>query len=484
MLSNSSVTIGTNLAEIVTDSGVRLVPKQSTLLQELTASINNNLFSKIDRKEYIEPTILQSSLGNEVVIKNVKSYSHSSHDILMDNYIEDLTNIITNHIAFSRNVVNKEINKLKEKVQEGLSSFKYKEAEDFFNITYFKLEDVFKSFIIENEISSYKNSSGKFFFDSLDLSKISREEFDLLSYILTGDEEQDKYIMSWFNSLGKDKALSYMIDNIPEYSLSVNNLLDYSLINYLFYRNLLNKSDLDLGYSSIQLRSKSSANKDYFGNKLSVAIDLYFKDIRNNKILTTDSETAFSYFNDKPLSITIYEETFAKLAEAGVSIEVLFGFISSQNRNNITIDELINNKENYLSKWNNTRSLYLIHMNNSKLDIFKQILRTKFEDSVQELTDEEKEVTNNSPEFITETKKLGNKYIDELQLSEIDNIEKICLILTAKIRFRFTNSYFILNEMYEILKMSEDIQPLEAALYACVKYVTDFLLEQTDIVRI
>ena len=484
MLNQSSVTIGTNLAEIVANANIKLVPKQSTLLQELVAAINNNMFSKIEKRDYIEPTILQASLGNEVVVKNIKSYSQSSHDTLMDNYITDLSNIITNHISFARNVVNKEVTKLKEKIQEGLSTFKYKEAEDFFSISYFKLSDVFRSFIVENEINSYKGATAKFFFDSVDLSKIVKEDFDLLAYILTGDEEQDKLISAWFATLGKDKAFGFIADNIPEYALSVNNLLDYSLVNYLFYRNLLNRADLDLGYSSIQLNSKASANRDYFGNKLCVAIDLYNRDITSKKLLTTDSETAFSYFNDKPLSITIYEESFAKLAEAGLSIEVLFGFISSENRNNITVDELVAGKDNYISKWNNTRSLYLISMNNSKLDIFKQIVTQKFEESVNELTEEEKEVTNNSPKFIADTKEIGVKYIDQLQLSEIDNVDKICLDLVARIRFRFSNAFFILNEMSEILKMSDNIQPLEAALYASLKYVADFLLEQVDIVKV
>jgi hypothetical protein len=40
----------------------------------------------------------------------------------MDNYQVDLSNIITNHIAFARGVVNKEINLLKEKIQQGLSA--------------------------------------------------------------------------------------------------------------------------------------------------------------------------------------------------------------------------------------------------------------------------------------------------------------------------------------------------------------------------
>ncbi len=484
MLSQSSVSIGTNLAEIAATSGIKLVAKQSTLMQELVAAIGNNMFSKIEKRDYIEPTILHASIGQDVLVKQIKTYTESNHDTVMDNYQVDLANLIANHIAFARGIVNKEINLLKEKILEGLSSFKYKEAEDFFSITYFKMADVFSSYIIENEINSYKNSSNKFFFDPVDLSKLVKEEFDLASYILTGDADQDALINGWFASVGKDKLLGYLTENVPEYALSVHNLMNYSLINYLFYRNLLNKADLELGYSSVQLKSKCVANRDYFGNKLSVALDLYRKDIQSGRLLTADSETAFSYFSDKSLAITVYEESFARLAEAGCSVEVLFGFISSENRNNVTADELIANKDTYLAKWNSTRSLYLISMNNNKLDIFKQIACSKFDESIVELTDEEKEVSNNSSHFFEETKEQAYKYIDGLQLSEIDNLDKIALDLVGKVRFRFSNAHFLLNEMSEILKMSDDIDPMEAALYASVKYVTDFLIQQCDVIRV
>lgn len=484
MLSQSSVAIGTNLAEIAATNGIKLVPKQSTLIQELSAAIGNNMFSKIEKREYIEPSLLHAAAGNDVMVNKMKTYTQSSHDLLMDNYQVDLSNIIANHIAFARGVVNKEINLLKEKIQQGLSDYKFKEAEDFFNISYFKPADVFASYIMENEIGTYKGSTTKFFFDPVDLSKLVKEEFDLGGYILTGDAEQDNYISTWFNAEGKDRMLGYLTENVPEYSLSVHNLMDYSLINYLFYRNLLNKADLELGYSTVQLKSKCVANRDYFGNKLCVAMDAYRRDMANGRVLTTDSETAFSYFNDKPLSITVYEENFAKLAEAGCSIEVLFGYVSSENSNSVTVNELIANKENYISKWNTVRSLYVISMNGNKINIFRQIACSKFDETIVELTEEEKEVSNNSSQLLQETRDKAYAFIDNIQLSEIDDIDRICLELVAGIRFRFSNAYFILNEMTEIFKMSDNIDPMEAALYASVKYVTDFLFEQCEIVRV
>lgn len=484
MLSNTSVVVGTNLAEIFVERGVKLVPKQSTLLLELSSAISNNLFSKIENRDLVETSILHASSGNEVVNKGVKSYSHSVHDTIMDNYIEELTTIVSNHVSFARNTVNKEVTKLIEAIQGALSSYKYQDPEDFFNVSYFKLHDVFRSFIIDSEISSYKGSTVKFFFEPINLTPVvTAEDFDLASYILTGDEEQDSLILSWFNELGKEKAVHYLVNNIPEYSLSVKALLDFSLINYLFYRNLHNKTDLNVGLSSIQLRSRSASNRDYFGNKLGVAIEFYHRDVRNGVIFTTDSNTSFSIFNTRKLDITIYEESFTKLAEGGGSIEVIFGYISSEGKVDVTVDKLLANLDKYVSNWRNTRSMYLVYLNNSKLDIFKQLVAQKFEESLSDLTEAEKTDGFSSVDYVEATKKLAKEYIDSLELSEIDNIDLIALELVARIRFRFSNAYFILKEMHEIMLMNDDIQPLEAALYATIKYVTDFLIEQLDAVR-
>jgi len=491
MLSNSSVVIATNLAKVITDRSLSLVPKQSTLLLELTNSVKNNMFSNPDKEEYIEPGIVNASTGSVVSSKSVKTYSQSTHDTIMDNYIEDLAELTSKHLSFTRNVVNKEVVKLKESLETTLTNYKYREPEDFFKISYFKLSDVFKSELITSEISSYANSSGNFYCEALSLETLNNPEFDLLKYILTGDESQDKSIVDWFNTVGRDQALSYITTNVAEYSLATNKLLDYSLVNYLFFRNLTEKGEvvigegaINLGYSSIALKGKSSGNRDYFGNKLSVAVEAYGKDIRNGRLLTTDSNVMFSYFNNDSLDITIYEESFAVLAEKGVTIDAVFGCISSDNKNDVTVDQIVAKASDYLDKWRNTRSLYLITLNRSKLDIFKQILRQQFEVSIADCTDEEKEVFNTSSRYTEETLALANKYIDELQLSEIDCLDDICLELVAKYRFRFSNAWFLLREMKEIMAMDDKTEPLEAALYSTIRYITDYMLQQISVLKI
>lgn len=484
MLSNSSVVIGTNLAEICVDRGLRLVPKQLTLVGELTAAINNNMFSNVNQRDFIAPSILMAASGVENEARGVKSYQQSTHDSIMDNSITDLAALVANYTAFARNVVNKEVTLLKEALEGGLSNYNYKQPEDFFNVTYFKLHEVFQSYLVSNTVGEYKDSTRKYYFETMSLTKVTDPEFDLAKYLLTGDEDQDTIIQSWFGTVGKDRALQYLTDSVPEYSMSNDAMLDYALVNFLFYRNLVEKSDLDLGLTAIQLRTKATANRDYFANKLGVTLELFHKDIRNGRLLSNTTETKFSYFNTNALNVTVYEDSFAKLAEGGANIEVLFGYIATSENNDVTVDALLAAKEDYLQKWMNTRSLYLISLNNNRLAIFKQILREVFESSLgRELTEDEQGFLNENPKFLDETKAMGNAYIDDLHVSDIDNLDKIALELVAKIRYRFTNGYFILKEMKEILGMSETMEPLEAALYATIKYITDYLLEQMDVVK-
>lgn len=492
MLSNSSVVVAGNLSEILTDRGLVLVPKTNTLVAQLSNAVSGGLLSTVagmvdaDR-DMVAARLVAASTGPEEVHRGQKIYQNSSHDTYMDNYVQDLSTLVSGYISFARSVVNKEVTRLKETLQDGLSNYKYKEPEEFFNVSYFKLNDVFSSYLVTSEVGSYQGSSSKFFFEPMTLGKLRDEGFELGKYLLTGDAEQDQYIVQWLAGIGENRAKSYLLDSTAVYAMTTDEMLDYALVGYLFYRNLTQKADLDLGYTATTLRSKASGNRDYFGNQLAVALELYRKDIRNGRLLSSNTQFAFSYFNDKPLQVKVYEENFRKLVEAGLNIEVVFGYIASASGgNDITVDELIQDGPSYLSKWGNTRSLYLLSVNSNRLNIFKQILTQTFEASLARDAEnaDEKEFLAQHAGFVEETRKLGVAYIEQLHTSDIDDLDRIALELVAKIRYRFTNSYFILREMQEILEMDDDIEPSQAALYATIRYITDFLLEHVDVVRV
>ena len=299
MLSNSSVMLGMNLASIVTDQGIKLVPKGNTLIAELNKAIDGNmLMSDYLSEDSINHSVLSASTGLYVTNRGEKSYQQSSHDTFMDNYVEDLAQLVSGYISFARSVVNKECVTLKETLFSALENYKHKDPEEFFSVSYIKLHDVFTSPVIGSEVLGYQNNTKNFQMEVMNLGVVREQEFSVAKYLLTGDSEQDAIIQDWMGVIGEARAKNYMTEAVKEFYLSTDELLNYSLVGYMFYRNLTERLDLDLGYTAATLRTRSAANRDYFGTKLAVALELYQKDIRNGKVFTATTEFAFSYFNE------------------------------------------------------------------------------------------------------------------------------------------------------------------------------------------
>lgn len=491
MLNKTTVEIGVNLGELFADRNVKIIPKANTLINELSRSIDNNL-GLLAGSPYIDVfaiknDILDASNGSNVVVAgNQNAYTPSEHDTYMDNYIEDLAKLVSGHIDFSRNVVNKEVQKLVERVQENINSYKYREAEDFFNVVYYKLPDVLNVDVLASEIPSYANDTKSIRqgIDQINLRGLEDSE-NFVQFLTTGVDEEDAIIAGWFSSLG-EAGKHYVVNRVEEFALDVPSAINYYLVNYLFYRALASKPDLINGESVATTTRKALNNRAYFGASLANAITNYKAVVRSGRLLASN-DIIFSYFNTKQLDVVIYEESFAKLAEAGGNIETVFGYIASGSRSGsaATVADLTKGDVDYLDRWSKTRSLYLIHLNNQRLDIFKHLLRQAFEACVAEtaITEAEKEFYQANSEFAKETLVKAYAYIDSIHAEDMEGIDAIALELVAKIRFRFSNAYDILSKMQCLMANDETLEPMEAALYAVVSYLTSYCMEQVDVVQ-
>lgn len=487
MFNRSTLDVGANLSEVLVNSNVKLVPRGGTLLGELNNSITNvpsvvSIGGNL-HLESVKDDVGYASVGTEVGNGNFKSYAASEHDTFMDNYIDDLSTLVSGYLNFSRNVVNKEVTKLVDDVVAAVNNYRHREAEDFFEIEYYKLPDVFSGYSLTQEIGEYKGNSEKGSTEDINLKVLESEE-DLSKYFLLGDAEEDLLISGWMNGLG-GKVKGYLFDKVEDYTLQLTDQLDYYLVNFLFHRNLTNTADLNTGDSSATLRRKAGYNRDYYGIKLLGAIQTYKRQMQQGKLIASNNRLTFSYFNEGTVKLCIYEEGFAKLAEAGGGIEVLLGYIvSGDSTVAITVDELVADMAKHKNLWDKTRSLYLVHLNNKRLDIFKHTLRKCFEESISKdnLTEAEEEVGKDS-NFQTTTVKLANDYIDQISINEIECMEKLALELVARIRFRFTNAYELLARMSELLEADDKLEPMEAALYSAVDYLTDYMLSQADVLK-
>jgi len=490
MISKISAVVGTNLASLFTEQGIKLVPKNNTLLSELVTSNNTNNgigYSNLAmNNDEIASSIEYTSTGEVTVHNNKKEYVSSSHDNYIDNYTIDLTKIVTGYISFSRNVVNKEVTLLSDMIKEALTNYSFKEPEDYFKVTWYKLPTLFSGIVASEIIRD--EYTGKYFKDSINLDVLNTEEFKLDTYLLIGDSDEDKEITSWIAGIGIDKVKGYIYGDVNEYDLAIKDLLEYSFVNYLFYRNLVERKDLNVGLNSLSINTKGVGCRDYYASKFKIAYELYQRDIRVGKLIGSNNDIGFSFYNETEKEVTIFQDSFDKLAEGGGGIEMLFGYMCSvESSNDITVDKLLSNSDKWLNVWKNTRSLYVIYMNNSRLDIFKRVAKEVYYSQCKaEISrdQDENEYIISHVGFLEETIKLGNEYIDSIHSDDLDKLDTICLELVARIRFRYTNAYEILKDMVSVLESNKDISVNEAALYSVIAYLTEYMAQQMDVVRV
>jgi len=483
MLSKTSTDISVNYFKPLADNNIKLVPKQGSIIQDLSESILSNLYSKVTTTDIIPYVLETASTGMYSKDQEEVSYKASTHDSKMDNYIEELSTVLSNHTSFVRNVVNKELQEFVTKVKKRIDSYTIREIIDFFEIKYYKLPELVLGDVIRDELNDYEGDDpNKYFFTFINLSVIKHDDFDLLDRLKTGYEEEDKLIFNWYNEVGKEKIVKYLTEEISDFSLGIDSFIDYSLANYLFYRKLAIFADLDVSLTSVQLKSAAASNRDYFGKKTISGIKEYESAIRNGVLLTTDSEVNFSYYNENLLHLTILEESFNNLAEKGGTIDLILSYVANETNSDVTVDKLIKNKEDYINKWNTIKSLYYSYINSTKLDFYKTI----FKESLDEhRTDAEKEIMSKDHTFNKETLDMQYDYINNLTFEDnIEDIEQVALHIIAKIRFRFTSAYYILSTMRSLMDERPEMTALEASLYASVNYITDYLMDQIDIVKI
>ena len=474
MLNNISSEIGYNLANILKSNNIELGCKPSSLLEELTASISNNILT-IPASQFLIPEgVANSSLGVTTVKSNVSTYIQSQHDSIMDNYIEDVKTLVSNHVNFARTVVNQEVTSLSECISNKTASYRFKEPEDFFQVSYFKLDPIFTSYIVTSEVMGFSNITHDI--DNLNLSKAT-VDLSFSDYLCINDEETDQFIVNWVSRVGVSLIKHYICTTNDPTRLDIDEMLDYTLANYLFYRNLTIRTDLNLGLNLTNLRLSASKNRDYFAYACKNAITLYGNYIKQNKLLLNKSKINFSYMNDNDIVLKIFDENYANFVEQGGSLEVLFGYVSSNSSTDVTVKYLLDNKDSLYKNWNSVRNMYALYLTNRKLDTYKSIISDCFRESMNELTEAEKDIYINE-DLILQVKNAGYKYINDLTIDSIQSVEDVALDLVAKYRFGFSNAYEILLEMKSIMSMDDTITPMEAALLSSVKLVTRFMLDQ------
>ena len=490
MLNNTSAQIGVNLAVIANDRKMDFTPKAGTLLEALCKPVKQLTDlsacgvsgSEVDDLKHV---LVNASSGERATAPHgSNTYNATEHDTLMDSYIVELGHVVGQHVTFARQVVHTKINYLVDAVQTAFAQYPIKEAEDIFDVRFYKQHDLFKSFLIEDEVSR-NGPRAPSVADIVNFGDTFNADFDVVGYFATGDSDIDQLIKDWIASVGKDTILSYLAPKSAgfETSLFGPDALNFYMANFLLFRQLAIKQDLNTGLSSLKLMTSSGVNRDYHAGQLALQLGMYDGAVKQGVLLTPDSQTRFSYLSSTKFIITIYEESFAKLEGVDSVMEKIFGAVSRYGAASLSV-ELINSQgADFLNQWKVVRGLYTSYLVSSRSQLLKSSLKLMLPVTMALDCGEEKDSPVFNEDYLQKSMVLAAEYIDTLQSSDAQDLYKVCMEVIGRIIYRFTNAYFFIREMYEILEQDADIDPQEAAHAASVRYITDFLLEQIDITK-
>ena len=197
----------------------------------------------------------------------------------------------------------------------------------------------------------------------------------------------------------------------------------------------------------------------------------------NIQIETNTMIVEYSRINKE---IVVLQPLYKNWLENGGSPEVLFGMLVSDC--SYFSVEIINS---HLDEGKRAWDDYLLYNNSLNevraFDAFSSFVISFMTNKLQSLTEVEKAYLAGSSEIAHRDRviSLVKAEMEHFGHRLLDDVLHLALHLVAKSRFFFTSSYIILSEMNDAHGINKDIDPREAAGLAVIKYVVQYLVDQT-----
>lgn len=493
MLRKTSIDLGVNLALIAHESKIALSPIANTLMGTLSSNVRYNLpnFSSeiysCDQdystlKSFIERAAAGTTTRSTAGVP--PSYAASSHDTLMDNYIPEYAKLISQHVVYARSVVYREMESFIEQMRGHAATIAMKQPEDLFQISYVDKHDVFNLGFLDTEISPYQDRrfAGSAFNYRVSLFT---PEFDLLSAILTGDSSDDEVIKAWYAEVGGDKLLAYMTAS-DEFVYSIGNpleLMNYHLVNFLFFKSVINDPKLPIGLSVTALTALAAENRNAHASGLYSAMSQFDTYLKSGALTLPVSSGGFSYMSDKGVGVCIIETNFTQAAERGLTLEHLFGHIARSGSAELTIETALSQADELMETWTRQRSLYGVYMSQRRNTLLRDsmiyVLRLILD--TPEHAEAMADVHGAQPGNKAMSVQLCESYLKSLDVNDIENFSKVALNVIAKIVHRHSNAHEIISGMMEVIEREPNVDPTRAVTVSIARYLTDYLMAQLTV---
>lgn len=474
MLRKSSVSIAAAYAKALSDEKITLMPKNNTILNNLTSisfpiTTNSNSGPEDDIGTLIE-MYTTGTLDTP-----------TEHDKESDAIINTLSKLTSQHISFAKNTVKPIVVQLAEILEEYNQNNKNLDPSSKFNIDLLELPEVLQNEIFLNSISYARNRTAQIPDSYIYLKSKTHEE--ILSLMLTGSEIVNKLIAEWISNnkelpmmiwdsfFNSDVKISKAINFQTLLNLDAYTQANYELCLYLISSGLHDTVQEEINLSLSEYKSAVTEYIDFAVRSLAASL-IKVNTLNKTNILVLGSDKRNNIIK---VNKALYDN-WVKTNEP----ELLLGMLVS-GEITFSIPMIEEKKDKFKQQWNSYCSFYKANESEKQYIYFKEFLEIKFFELLKDITEAEQEYINSNSNYLITVNRLLKEELAKIFASDISDVYKVALNIICKCRFFYTSSFNILNDINEASKVNKDIDVREAALIAAINYVSDYLSDQISI---
>lgn len=430
--------------------------------------------------DLIEQDTFVKNIENSIIVKGgITEYENYLHTM-----VDELADMVQGHVRNSREVgqVAKDMAEVVHRYQENAPDVG---ATSDFNIIKDELSVLAQLPAVTNSLSEQTQVS----FNPDRLTAVVsgyRTTDELLAMLLTGNEAMDDAIRTTVSSYGDtflENVWYGLLSNAADSVYHVRSLIlvpsaerfVVAYIGFLLAERVFSEVPKDAIGSLSNFQNATADLKVFLLNVAGNALD------ERQKMNT--GEVVVIGFNPQTRSVVVNAENYRKWLEEGGTPEVVLGALLND-CGSFTAESLNINAGRYLDSWNAYSLFHNAERDVRRANFMRSIYQIAYTESLNNIRPFEEDFRKSHPSFAETSLNEVVKAVEGMGLDKLMCVERVCLELVAGIRFSYTPSLLILDNIDRILKESPDADVREAALVAAADYMALYLSGQISVHKV
>lgn len=496
MLQESVLQAAVALAQDVTDKGFALNAEPGSPVAEIIGAgqLEYQLFdgteqSLMSDSAMAEKPTVALAAANEAQMAQALS-NNPFHDEKMTSATGFFAQSVTAHLDFACNTVLDAARGLTVQVQKAMQD--YPEFASGLVIKQSMLPELLFNYDWTDELRS--RSTGEAIRVGARLQVQTKSVQEIIEMCKTGSAGLDTQVLQYLASLSSteidlvygsffrsvsemgpaDEAIEEDLDVFLEQAETRRLYTRYAPLVYLIARSLFVNPEQGLQMSLAQSKLVCLDYMNLAAGYQLRAIELWQKDIQAKTVIThLDTSKNIAYVN---------KVNYGNYLNAGGSSDVVCGVIAMGNTRVSTAADLATVSDEAMTANQQYMRVNKAQSDNKRFDRFQAILMTFFMSDLKNMGEQESQMYKASPEeALVEIEKRARVFVNELSHKDTARVPHVCLEMTAKCRYFYTDAYRILRDIDDFCS---DSSVKEAALKTVINLVTDFMIDQLYVKKI